>query len=154
VPVVKADELKRLCSSTLQKVGVPQGEAEIVSDNLIKANLRGVDSHGIFFLPRLVTKVLNGTIKPGAEIRVLNETPSAALIDGEHGFGQVVGVKAMNMAIEKAKACGVGAVSARSTNHFGMAAYYAMLALNHDMIGLVLCNAGPCVVPFGGKLLC
>lgn len=103
MPVVKADELKRLCSSTLQKVGVPQGEAEIVSDNLIKANLRGVDSHGIFFLPRLVTKVLNGTIKPGAEIRVLNETPSAALIDGEHGFGQVVGVKAMNMAIEKAK---------------------------------------------------
>ena len=151
MPVFKADELKRLCISALQKVGVPQGEAEVVSDNLIKANLRGVDSHGIFFLPRLVTKVLNGTIKPEAEIRVLNETPSTALIDGRHGFGQVVAVKAMNMAIEKAKAYSVGAVSARNTNHFGMAAYYAMLTLNYDMVGLVLCNAGPCVAPFGGK---
>jgi len=151
VPFFKADELKRLCVSALQKVGVPQSEAEIVSDSLVKANLRGVDSHGIFFLPRLVTKVLNGTIEPGAEIRVLNESPSTALIDGGHGFGQVVGVKAMNMAIEKAKVYGVGAISARNTNHFGMAAYYAMLALDYDMIGLVLCNAGPCVAPWGGK---
>jgi LDH2 family malate/lactate/ureidoglycolate dehydrogenase len=151
MPTLTASELNAMCVSVLHKIGVPQSEAEIVSDNLVKANLRGIDAHGVFFLPRLVRKVLNKTIVPGAETRVVSESGSTALMDGGHGFGQVIGVRAMKMAIEKARAHGIGAVSARNTNHFGILSYYAMLALEFDMIGLVLCNAGPCVAPWGGR---
>ncbi|MHA1711879.1 MAG: Ldh family oxidoreductase [Candidatus Freyarchaeota archaeon] len=150
--VLYADQLKRICLAILEAIKTPKEEAEIVADSLVKANLRGVDSHGIFRLITYVTKVEKGTIVPGAPFTMVRETPSTALVNGGLGFGQVIGVKAMKLAVKKARMTGMGAVSVYNTNHFGMAAYYAMIALQNDMIGVVTCNTSPWVVPWGGRV--
>lgn len=151
MPLIQAEKLKNVCKAILANISVPEKEAEIVADQLVKANLRGVDSHGIVFLSRYVKKVRNGTLKLNAPFRILRENQSTALIDGGMGFGQVLGVKAMKLAIEKARATGIGGVGVRNCVHFGMAAYYAKMASDEDMIGLVTCNGGPAVPPWGGR---
>lgn len=150
--VFGADQLKRFCTAILEAVGAPRGEAEIVADSLVKANLRGVDSHGVFRLPIYINRVEHKTIIPGAPFTIVREATSTALVDGGSGFGQVVGVRAMKLAVEKARVTGIGAVSVFNTNHFGMAAYYAMIALQNDMIGVVTSNTSPWVVPWGGRV--
>jgi len=150
--VLDADQLRRVCIDILRAVGALEDEAKIVADSLIKANLRGVDSHGVIRLPVYVNRVKHKTIVPGAPFTVVREAPSAALVDGGSGFGQVVAVKAMKLAIEKARRTGVGAVSVRNTNHFGMAAYYGLIALQNDMIGIITCNTSPWVAPWGGRI--
>jgi LDH2 family malate/lactate/ureidoglycolate dehydrogenase len=150
--ILSHDTIRRICLEILEAVNTPREEAEIVADSLVKADLRGLNSHGISRLPSYVTRIENGTIVPGAPFAVVRETPSTALIDGECGFGQVIGVKAMRLAIEKARVSGTGAVSVRNTNHFGMSAYYALKALEKDLIGIVTCNTGPYVVPWGGRI--
>jgi len=150
--VLSENQLKRICIAILEAVGTPRDEAEIVADSLVKANLRGIDSHGVFRLIAYVNRVKYKTIIPGAPFTITRETPSAASVSGGFGFGQVIGVKAMKLAVEKARKTGIGAVSVFDTNHFGMAAYYAMIALQNDMIGVVICNASPYVVPWGGRV--
>jgi LDH2 family malate/lactate/ureidoglycolate dehydrogenase len=149
--VLYANQLKQICLDVLRAVKSPEDEAEVVADSLVKANLRGIDSHGVIRLINYVKRVENGTIVPGARFTIIREAASTALVDGCMGFGQVAGVRAMNLAIKKARATGIGAVSVRNTNHFGMAAYYAMIALKNDMIGLVTCNTSPHVTPWGGR---
>ncbi|MEM3551939.1 MAG: Ldh family oxidoreductase [Candidatus Bathyarchaeia archaeon] len=150
--ILNANRLKRICTEVLEYFGVSENEAKIVSDSLVKANLRGVDSHGVIRLPVYINRVKHKTIVPGAPFRVVRETPSTALVDGGSGFGQVVAVKAVKLAIEKAEGTGVGAVSVFNTNHFGMAAYYALIALQNDMISIITSNTSPWVVPWGGSL--
>jgi LDH2 family malate/lactate/ureidoglycolate dehydrogenase len=150
--ILGANQLKRICIAVLEAIGTPRDEAEIVADSLVKANLRGVDSHGVFRLTVYVNRVKHKTIIPGAPFKIVRETPSTALVSGGFGFGQVIGVKAMKLAVEKARETGIGAVSVFDTNHFGMAAYYAMIALQNDMIGVVTCNTSPWVVPWGGRV--
>lgn len=148
---IPAETLKEAIVSILSGVGVPEKDAFIVADNLVKANLRGNDSHGIRILPNYVRRVQNGLIKLGTTIRVACESPSTALLNGNYGFGQVAGVKAMEMTIEKAKDVGIGAVGVFDTNHFGIASYYSMMAMKHDMIGVSVCNGAPVMAPSGGK---
>jgi len=150
--ILSANQLKRLCIAILEAVGVLEDEAEIVADTLVKANLRGIDSHGVFRLTAYVNRVEYKNIIPRAPFTIIRETPSTALVSGGFGFGQVIGVKAMNLAVEKARKTGLGAVSVFDTNHFGIAAYYAMIALQSDMIGVVTCNTTPWVVPWGGQV--
>ncbi|MFQ6080302.1 MAG: Ldh family oxidoreductase [Candidatus Bathyarchaeia archaeon] len=150
--VLYADQLKPICLAILEAVRTPKDEAEVVADSLVKANLRGIDSHGVFRLVVYVNRVEHKTIIPGAPFTIIRETPSIALVSGGFGFGQVIGVKAMKLAVEKARKTGIGAVSVFDTNHFGMAAYYAMIALQNDMIGVVTCNTSPWVVPWGGRV--
>lgn len=150
--ILSAAQLKGICEGILRAVGTPEDEAEIVSDTLVKANLRGIDSHGVIRLPVYLSRVKHKTIIPGAPFKTVRESPSSAVVDGGSGFGQVIAVKAMKLAIEKAERTGLGAVSAFNTNHFGMAAYYALLALQSDMISMIISNAGPYVVPWGGRI--
>jgi LDH2 family malate/lactate/ureidoglycolate dehydrogenase len=150
--VSSASQLKRICIAVLEAVGTPENEAEIVADSLVKANLRGVDSHGVFRLPVYVNRVKHKTIVPGAPFTIVRDAPSTALVSGGLGFGQVVGVKAMKLAAEKARETGIGAVSAFDTNHFGMTAYYALIALQSGIIGVVTSNTSPYVVPWGGRV--
>ena len=150
--VLSASQLKRICVAILEAVGTPRDEAEIVADSLVKADLRGIDSHGVFRLIVYVNRVRHKTIIPGAPFTIIRETPSTALVSGGFGFGQVIGVKAMKLAVEKARKTGIGAVSVFDTNHFGMVAYYAMIGLQNDMIGVVTCNTSPWVVPWGGRV--
>ena len=150
--VLSENQLKRICIAILEAVGTPRDETEIVADSLVKANLRGIDSHGVFRLIAYVNRVKYKTIIPGAPFTITRETPSTALVSGGFGFGQVIGVRAMKLAVEKARKTGIGAISVFNTNHFGMATYYAMIALQNGMIGVVTCNTSPSVLPWGGRV--
>jgi LDH2 family malate/lactate/ureidoglycolate dehydrogenase len=148
---IASEELKSFAISILERVGASIDEAEIVADCLVKANLRGIDTHGIVLLPTYVKQVRNEAIKLGAKTQKVHETQSVALIDGGNGFGQVAGINAINTAIKKAKVYGVGVVSVFNANHFGMAAYYALKAIEHGMIGIVMCNVACSMPAWGGR---
>ncbi|MDH5745339.1 MAG: Ldh family oxidoreductase [Candidatus Bathyarchaeota archaeon] len=149
---MSANELKRICITVLVAVGTPEDEAEIIADSLVKANLRGIDSHSVFRLTAYIDRVEHKTIIPGAHFTIVRQTPSTALVNGGSGFGEVVGVKAMELAVKKSRETGIGAVSVFDTNHFGMAAYCAMICLQNDMIGVITSNTSPYVVPWGGRV--
>jgi len=150
-PRVNADALQRFCVRVFEKLGVPHDDAEVTADVLVEANLRGVDSHGVARLRRYVKGLQDGVMVPRPEIKVVHETPVTALMDGGAGLGQPVGVRAMKLAIAKAKEIGAGFVAVRNSNHYGIAGYYAMMALKEDMIGISMTNAAPLVVPTFGK---
>jgi LDH2 family malate/lactate/ureidoglycolate dehydrogenase len=133
--------------AVFQKIGCSSEHAETATKTLLSADLRGIDSHGIARLSGYVrlweVKRVNAT--PG--IKVIYETPSTAVVDGDSGLGLVVAPFAMKIAIEKAKQVGTGWVSVQNSNHFGIAGYHAMMALEHDMIGMAMTNASPLVAP-------
>lgn len=149
VPVEKLFELmKRLFMAN----GLPEEDAHTSADALISADIRGIDSHGASRMPYYIGKLKNGTVNPRPQIKIIHELPATALVDGDNGLGPVVAKKGMEIAIEKAKKVGIGAVSVRRSNHFGIAAYYSMMALKEGMMGLVMTNAVSMVVPtFGAK---
>lgn len=122
-------------------------DAHLATKVLLQADLRGIDSHGIARLSGYVrlweTQRLNAT----PNIQVVYEKPSTATLDGDAGVGLVVAPKAMQIAISKAKQCGTGWVAVKNSNHFGIAGYHAMLALEENMIGIALTNASPLVAP-------
>ncbi|HEY0432888.1 MAG TPA: Ldh family oxidoreductase [Chitinophagaceae bacterium] len=128
-------------------IGCSQNDADLASEVLLSADLRGIDSHGIARLSGYVRLWEVKRINPKAQIRIIHETPSTATIDGDSGLGLVVAPKAMETAIAKAKIYGTGWVSVQNSNHFGIAGYHAMLALQHDMIGIAMTNASPLVAP-------
>jgi LDH2 family malate/lactate/ureidoglycolate dehydrogenase len=144
-------KLSGFCVAVLEKAGVSKENAEIVAHSLLAANLRGVDTHGITRLPIYVERLRAGLTKGRAQGAVVAETPTTAVYDGQDGLGQVVGTRAMQLAITKASAAGLGMVTARNSTHFGTAAYYAMMALDHDMIGMTLTNSPSLMAPWGGR---
>lgn len=153
MPTFTADQLRRVCFRILEAVNVASDEAEHVANSLLASNLVGHDSHGIVRLPEYIERVKKGYIKPGTDAVVVRETPSTALIDGKWGFGQIVATKGMKIAIEKAKACSIGAVGAFHCNHVGRLGEYTMMAVKQGMIGLMMCNAGlkgGWMTPYGG----
>jgi L-2-hydroxycarboxylate dehydrogenase (NAD+) len=131
----------------LQKIGCSESDSEIAAKVLISADLRGVDSHGVARLSGYVRLWEIKRINTKPVIKILHETPSTAVVDGDSGLGLVVAPWGMNVAIEKAKQVGTGWVSVQNSNHFGIAGYHAMMALEHDMIGIALTNASPLVAP-------
>jgi len=131
----------------LQKIGCSENDSELAAKVLLSADLRGVDSHGVARLSGYVRLWEVKRINTKPSIKILHETPSTAVVDGDSGLGLVVAPYAMNVAIEKAKQVGTGWVSVQNSNHFGIAGYHAMLALGYDMIGIALTNASPLVAP-------
>jgi L-2-hydroxycarboxylate dehydrogenase (NAD+) len=118
------------------QAGVPAQDAEILAGLMVEADLRGSDTHGVIRLPLYIRRIRAGGINVKPNIRVVSERPSAALIDGDNAMGHLVMRRAAHLAIEKAKATGVGWVGARMSNHAGPAALYVTMPLKHDMIGL------------------
>lgn len=147
---VSKEELRNQVFSIVTKLEISEKDAETITDVLVKADLRGVDTHGSKLLPIYLQRVENGTINLDADVKV-KEMGVITQIDGDHGFGQLIGVKAMNLAIEKAKEHGIGIVGAKNTNHYGMAAYYSLQATNEEMLGYTCCNSYPWVTPWGGR---
>jgi LDH2 family malate/lactate/ureidoglycolate dehydrogenase len=131
----------------LQKIGCAERDAEISAKVLLSADLRGIDSHGVARLSGYVRLWEANRINTHPVLKVLHETPSTAVVDGDSGLGLVVAPFAMAIAIEKAKNVGTGWVSVQNSNHFGIAGYHAMMALSYDMIGIALTNASPLVAP-------
>ena len=132
-------------------VGVPRNDAVICTDVLLESDKRGIESHGVNrFKPIYIDRILDKIQKPVTEFEILRETPTTAVVDGHDGMGQVVGYKAMSMAIEKAKKYGMGMVAARNSCHYGIAGYYATMATKANMIGITGTNARPSIAPTFG----
>jgi LDH2 family malate/lactate/ureidoglycolate dehydrogenase len=151
---VDHQKLRSFVTLVFQGLGVPEADAMIAAQVLVMADLRGVDSHGVVRLNAsgwYVKAIREGLMNPKPQIRTVEETQISALMEGDGGLGMVVGHRAMELAIEKARAAGVGLVAVRNSRHFGMAAYYSMLALSHEMIGISMTNAGRQVVPTFGS---
>lgn len=132
---------------TFKKIGCPEKDARTASEVLLSADLRGVDSHGIARLSGYVRLWETGRINSTPNIRIIHETPSTALVDGDAGLGLVVAPFAMNVAISKADTAGTGWVAVKNSNHFGIAGYHAMMALEKDMTGIAMTNASALVAP-------
>lgn len=147
---VAHERLKRFVRDTFVALGVPAGDAEICSDVLIAADLYGIDTHGINRLKYYCDRIQAGVTRPMATSRVVKETGTTAVVDAGHRLGHVVAVEGMNRAMEKARAHGLGAVAVRNSTHFGIAGYYARMAAQADMIGLVTSNARPSTAPTHG----
>lgn len=145
------DHLYRFTSDMLLKIGCPQEDAQLATQVLLSADLRGVDSHGVARLSGYVRLWEKGRINAKPKVIVSYETPSTAVVDGDGGLGLVVAPFAMKVAMEKAKQVGTGWVSVKNSNHYGIAGYHAMMALNEDMIGISLTNASPLVAPTFSK---
>ena len=150
--LIQVSDLKAFSKNLLTAAGVRAQDAVLVSDNLIEANLKGVDSHGVVRLDPYLTGILSGYINTNPKIHVVNETDSIVLIDGDNGLGQVVADYAVSLAIRKAKKNGIGVSSVRNSNHIGTAGYYALKFPEENMIGLVLSNAPPTMAPWGGRV--
>ena len=151
---INHEKLMRFVQTAFEKLGVPAADAQIAAETLVSADLRGVDTHGVIrFSPHAwyVKWLSDGSMTAKPNIRIISETPSTALLDGDRGMGMVIGHRAMKLAIEKAKQSGIGMVGVRNSRHYGMSAQYAMQALAHDMIGIAMTNAGRQVVPTFGR---
>lgn len=129
------------------KMGCSEADANLATDVLLASDLRGIDSHGVARLIGYVRLWDADRINPTPDIKIVHETPSTATIDGDAGLGLVVAPKAMEIAIAKAEIAGSGWISVKNSNHFGIAGYHAMMALEKDMIGLAMTNASPLVAP-------
>ena len=145
------DHLYRFTSDMLLKIGCTQEDAQLATQVLLSADLRGVDSHGVARLSGYVRLWEKGRINAKPNVKVSYETPSTAVVDGDGGLGLVVAPFAMKIAMEKAKQVGTGWVSVKNSNHYGIAGYHAMMALEEDMIGISLTNASPLVAPTFSK---
>ncbi|MBV8253837.1 MAG: Ldh family oxidoreductase [Chitinophaga sp.] len=132
-------------------MGCSLEHARLASEVLVSADLRGIDSHGVARLSGYVRLWEAGRINAKPNIRIVHETPSTAVVDGDAGLGLVVAPFAMQVAIQKAAAVGTGWVSVKNSNHFGIAGYHAMQALDQDMIGMAMTNASPLVAPTFSK---
>ena len=147
-----ADRLRAWSEQVFQKVGVAKDDAALLTDTLIEANLRGVDTHGVTrVLCTYVKRIQAGVMSPRTELAVVRERASTALIDCKNSIGQVGAARAMRLAIDKAAKTGVAFVAVTHSNHYGAAAYWAMMAPEHGMIGFSSTNAPATVAPTGGR---
>lgn len=148
---VNSKSLNEFCVRVFRKLGVSEEDSHITADVLVAADLRGIESHGVARARRYVEGIRTGRMLANPVRKVLNESPATALIDAGAGLGQPTAYRAMQMAISKAKESGAGFVTVRNSNHYGIAGYYAMMALEHDCIGMSMTNADSLVVPTFGK---
>jgi L-2-hydroxycarboxylate dehydrogenase (NAD+) len=131
-------------------MGIPQEDAKIIADVLITSDLWGVRSHGIAHLKMYHERIKVGLQLPVTNWQVVKDTPTTAVVDGGNGMGMVVGYHAMKLAIQKARQYGLGAVAVRNSSHYGVAGYYAMMAVKEGLVGLSVTNAHPSIAPTFG----
>ncbi|MBS1620603.1 MAG: Ldh family oxidoreductase [Bacteroidetes bacterium] len=141
------NQLFNFTKTVFNKIGCNKKDSITASESLLSADLRGIDSHGVARLSGYVRLWEVKRVNASPEIKVIHETASTAVVDGDSGLGLVVAPFAMQIAIEKAKQAGTGWVSVQNSNHFGIAAHHAMMALQFDMIGMAMTNASPLVAP-------
>ncbi len=154
MPTVMADRLTEIADNLLQGAGTPADEAATVARHVIGANLAGHDSHGIIQIPTYIDRVDRKDIVPGAEWRVVRESPTTSVIDGHWGYGYVANERAMKYTIEKAEAQNVAAATVFRQGHIGRLASYPLMAAESGMIAMITADSGrgpKHVTPFGGR---
>src|ERR1700741_4692898 len=144
------DYLSNFCTEVFMHFGVSEADARQAADVLAKSDLRGIDSHGVARLHTYFEMLDLGRINPKPHIKIVREKASVATVDGDNGLGLVVGPKANEIAMAKAEQYGSGWVSVCNTNHFGIAGYYPLKALEKDLIGWAMTNTTPQVAPLWG----
>ncbi|MDD2412523.1 MAG: Ldh family oxidoreductase [Bacteroidales bacterium] len=145
------DIIEKTMMQLLIKFGVPQNDAKIVSDVLIKADQLGIDSHGVNRLKAIyLDRIKEGVLNPITKIDVIKDKAATAVIDGNNGMGHVIAKLAMQKAIDKAKIYGLGMVAVRNSTHYGIAGYYSLMATQENMIGITGTNARPSIAPTFG----
>ncbi|MGB7042726.1 MAG: Ldh family oxidoreductase [Xanthobacteraceae bacterium] len=149
---IPAERIERFVAGAFVAAGLPADDALTLARLMVEADLRGSDTHGVIRLPLYTRRIRAGGINPKPNIRVVSDRPSAALIDGDNGMGHLVMKRAAELAIEKAKATGMGWVGARMSNHAGPASLYVTMPLPHDMIGLYFAvGSNNHLPPWGGS---
>lgn len=146
-----ANVLFNFADRVLRAAGVNEQESRVVADNLVTANLRGIDSHGITRLPLYVERLSAGLIADRTEVEMVRQTPGTCVLDAHNGWGAVAGLAGMREAIARARQVGTGVAVVRHSNHFGIAAYYAQEAVAVNMIGVAMTNASANMSPWGGR---
>ncbi|XP_065320295.1 uncharacterized oxidoreductase YjmC-like [Gordionus sp. m RMFG-2023] len=149
--LVQLGEAKRFAVESMKAVGTQEDHAIALAELLVTADYRGHFSHGLNRLPMYVRDIESGICKSDCEPTILKETVSTAWVDGNNLLGPVVGMFAMNLAIKKAKATGVGWISCKNSNHFGIAGYYTIMAAHEGLIGMAFTNTSPLQVPTRAK---
>lgn len=144
---ITEQKLRTFTYSIFKRMGCSDEHATLATDVLIKSDLRGIDSHGVARLSGYVRLWEKKRINPTPNVKIVHETPTTATVDGDAGLGLVVAPFAMKIAIEKAEKYGSGWVSVKNSNHFGIAGYHALMAVEKDMIGISMTNASPLVAP-------
>jgi hydroxycarboxylate dehydrogenase B len=152
MPTVAAERLERLTREIFTARRVPADDASWIATTLVRANLRGHDSHGVIRIPQYVDALARGTLNPTPRMALVVDTPTIAILDGDGGFGQVVARRGVTLARERARGNGVAAVALRGANHVGRLADYAEMLAEARLVGLLWANArgGLNVAPWGG----
>lgn len=148
---VNARDLARFAAELFKRGGLSDEDARVVAEDLVEANLRGVDSHGVSRIPAYLERIRRGLLNPRPQIKVKRITPAASLVDGDDGMGFLAAHRAMDEAVELAKTSGIGLVGVHRSSHFGMAALYVRQALTAGYISLVFTNASPAIPVWGGR---
>jgi LDH2 family malate/lactate/ureidoglycolate dehydrogenase len=151
MPVISAEALTDFAERICLAAGAPPHKAAIAAQSLVASNLRGVDSHGMQLLPFYLDQILAGEMDPQADGRVISESGSCLLFDGQNGLGSWVADTCCRHAVRIARAQGMALVTARESNHFGAAAWWAQKMSASGQIGIVMCNASPIVPPWQGR---
>lgn len=133
--------------NVFRKMGCSAHDSDVIAEVFLAAELRDHASHGMIRIKDYYELWKAGRINVNPDIKVVHESPSTAVVDGDNAVGMVAARKSMELAIKKAEKAGTGWVATRNSNHFGIAGYYAVMALDHDMIGITLTNANPLVAP-------
>lgn len=147
---LRAEVLLDFATACFVSVGMRPDDAALVADSLVAAELRGVTSHGLIRLPVYLRNLQDGSVDPTARPVLAADGPAVATLDARGAMGQVASKQGMTLAIERARASGIAAVAVRNSNHFGAGAYWAMLALPHDMVGVAMTNGAVAMAPTGG----
>lgn len=148
---VSYEQLETFCREVFKGYHFTEEESRQITDVLLAADLSGIESHGIQRLIRYHQEITGGLVKLGAKPEVVFETPLSAVIEGNDCMGQTLGIQAMNMAIDKARQHGFGMITVRNSNHYGIAGYYAKMAVKEDMIGMCMTNTEAIMVPTFGR---
>ena len=148
---VQEKALRSCMERIFEKEGFAPDDARTISDVLMQADLFGIESHGAQRLMYYHRNIASGSVDVHAQPEVIRETPVSALIDGHFGMGALVGVYAMNKAIEKAKQTGIGMVAVRNSSHYGIAGYYTLMAEKEGLAAFSMTNTGPIMVPTFGR---
>jgi LDH2 family malate/lactate/ureidoglycolate dehydrogenase len=149
--LISPERLKVVVTGIFAGVGLPEGDAAVVADSLVEADVRGVSSHGVVRVPTYVAGLRQGTINPRPALEILFDDGARAVVDGGDGMGQVAANRAMQLAIERAQEHGIGAIGLRRSRHCGAMAYWAIQALAANCIGFATTNAGLNMAPTGGR---
>jgi len=148
---VNAESLRTRVAGIFERLDVPAEDAGIVAHHLVEADLRGVHSHGVIRVPTYVGQLKTGKINPRPNLEVIEDHGGQVVMDGDNGLGQLTAFRANELAIQRGKEHGIGAVALRRSTHCGAMAYYAIRAREHDLIGLAITNAGMNMTPTGGS---